>query len=194
MEAPEPNELRTRILRAAIEVFATHGYGAASVREVVERVGCTKPALYYYFKSKPDLYKAAVEKVQLDLQAPIAQAMQDAAPIEQRLVRFIEAFVQSVTVDPLPARLLLFAAHRPEDGQPKLDLEALHREHHTVLTNLMAQALANGEIRAGLDASDLANALTGMVHHRVLCILNGEMPQVRVAQQIVDLFYNGARP
>ena len=45
-------EARERLLSGATELFASKGYAATTVREIVERAGVTKPVLYYYFRSK----------------------------------------------------------------------------------------------------------------------------------------------
>lgn len=37
---------------AALELFSEKGYEAASVREICERAGISRPTLYYFFKSK----------------------------------------------------------------------------------------------------------------------------------------------
>lgn len=51
---PDPT-VRRRILSAALDLFAEHGYDATSVSEVVIRAGVTKGALYHYFGAKEDL-------------------------------------------------------------------------------------------------------------------------------------------
>ena len=52
---------RERLLETATELFAEKGYAAASVREIVEKAGVSKPVLYYYFKSKEGLFYAILE-------------------------------------------------------------------------------------------------------------------------------------
>lgn len=54
---------RERILEAALELFTERGYDKTSVREVAERVGITKAALYYHFPSKGSLLSSLVERV-----------------------------------------------------------------------------------------------------------------------------------
>ena len=52
---------RERLLETATELFAEKGYAGASVREIVEKAGVSKPVLYYYFKSKEGLFYAILE-------------------------------------------------------------------------------------------------------------------------------------
>jgi len=46
---------RERILDIALELFTEQGYDKTSIRDIAERLGFTKAALYYHFKSKADI-------------------------------------------------------------------------------------------------------------------------------------------
>lgn len=46
---------RQRILDVALELFTEHGYDGTSLREIAERLGVSKAALYYHFKSKDEI-------------------------------------------------------------------------------------------------------------------------------------------
>jgi AcrR family transcriptional regulator len=45
-------DTRDRIRTVALEVFSERGWEGATLREIAERVGITRPALYYHFDSK----------------------------------------------------------------------------------------------------------------------------------------------
>jgi len=48
-------DTRARVQQVALELFAEQGYEKTSLREIAERLGVTKAALYYHFKSKEDI-------------------------------------------------------------------------------------------------------------------------------------------
>jgi AcrR family transcriptional regulator len=52
---------RARIKEVALDLFTEHGYEQTSLREVAERLGVTKAALYYHFKSKDEIVHSFVE-------------------------------------------------------------------------------------------------------------------------------------
>jgi len=53
---PTPRtDTRSRAQKVALELFAEQGYEKTSLREIAERLGFTKAALYYHFKSKEDI-------------------------------------------------------------------------------------------------------------------------------------------
>jgi AcrR family transcriptional regulator len=48
-------QTRERILDLALELFTEQGYDATSLRDIAERLGTTKAALYYHFARKEDI-------------------------------------------------------------------------------------------------------------------------------------------
>ena len=48
-------DTRSRAQKVALELFAEQGYEKTSLREIAERLGVTKAALYYHFRSKEDI-------------------------------------------------------------------------------------------------------------------------------------------
>src|ERR1700749_1639001 len=46
---------RERILDIALELFSEQGYDKTSLRDIAERLGTTKAALYYHFARKEDI-------------------------------------------------------------------------------------------------------------------------------------------
>ncbi|GAB1690488.1 TetR/AcrR family transcriptional regulator [Krasilnikovia sp. M28-CT-15] len=51
-------DTRAEIRRVALELFTERGYEATSLREIAERLGVTKAALYYHFHSKEDIVRS----------------------------------------------------------------------------------------------------------------------------------------
>lgn len=56
-----PVDTRTQILEVARELFVTRGFAATTTRELADRLGFTKAALYYHFHTKDDLLVALAE-------------------------------------------------------------------------------------------------------------------------------------
>ncbi|KQV18704.1 TetR/AcrR family transcriptional regulator [Kitasatospora sp. Root107] len=64
-------DTRARIIDVALELFAEQGYEKTSLREIADRLGVTKAALYYHFKTKDDIVHGIVES----MAAPIDEAI-----------------------------------------------------------------------------------------------------------------------
>src|SRR5689334_12304074 len=65
------SDTRARIIDVALELFAGQGYEKTSLREIADRLGVTKAALYYHFKTKDDIVHGIVES----MAAPIDEAI-----------------------------------------------------------------------------------------------------------------------
>jgi len=65
-------------LRAALGVFARHGYHGASIRTIAEAAGLSVPGLYHHYKSKQAILAALVEASMREMLAHTAAAAQDA--------------------------------------------------------------------------------------------------------------------
>ncbi|GGN35910.1 AcrR family transcriptional regulator [Actinoplanes campanulatus] len=52
------SDTKADIRRVALELFTQRGYEATSLREIAERLGVTKAALYYHFHSKEDIVRS----------------------------------------------------------------------------------------------------------------------------------------
>ena len=67
-------DTRAQAQKVALELFAEQGYEKTSLREIAERLGVTKAALYYHFKSKEDIVRSFTEDHFARLDAVIAWA------------------------------------------------------------------------------------------------------------------------
>ena len=86
-------ERKAQMLDVAEVVFAEQGYLAASMDEIAERVGVSKPMLYEYFGSKEGLFLACVERARGRLFEEIASAVRGAGDAEGALRAGVEAFL-----------------------------------------------------------------------------------------------------
>ena len=82
-------DTRTRIQQVALELFAEQGYDKTSLREIAGRLGVTKAALYYHFKSKEDIVRSLVEDYfgQIDALITWARAQPRTAPTRREIMR-----------------------------------------------------------------------------------------------------------
>ena len=58
---PSADATRERILAAALDLFSERSFEGATTREIAARAGVTQPLLNYHFRSKDELWRAAVD-------------------------------------------------------------------------------------------------------------------------------------
>ncbi len=96
-DARTRTDTRARIQQVAVELFTENGYDGTSLREIAERLGVTKAALYYHFKSKEDIIGSLVEDYQAQMDALIGWAREHPGNAETRreiLDRYMHIVVQ----------------------------------------------------------------------------------------------------
>ncbi|WP_374775598.1 TetR/AcrR family transcriptional regulator [Streptomyces sp. NBC_01310] len=77
-------DTRQRIQDVALELFAEQGYEKTSLREIAERLGVTKAALYYHFKTKEDIIISIFEDVTRPIDELIEWAEQQPRTLETK--------------------------------------------------------------------------------------------------------------
>lgn len=78
---------RKKILRAAVREFSSHGLSGARTDAIAQAAAVNKALLYYYFKSKKDLYAAAIEEVSGRVVGNALAAFSPTASAGERLLR-----------------------------------------------------------------------------------------------------------
>lgn len=158
--ASAEDSTRARILQVALELFATQGFAATSTRELSERLGFTKPALYYHFRTKDDLLAALIDPVIEELTVLITNTPLRASAAARRTVldnyaqivgRHLD-LVRMLTQDPSVTRRPASAAHANLQAG-MMRLLAGHDEPSPAERARARAAL--GAIRAGLLNTDV---------------------------------------
>ena len=83
------DQTRTRILAAAIRQFSENGLAGARTEQIAEAAGVNKALLYYYFRSKEDLYSAAMETSAEGVHASSMAVLDIDASAGERFLRLV---------------------------------------------------------------------------------------------------------
>ena len=78
------SDTRERIQRVALELFVERGYEKTSLREIAERLGVTKAALYYHFRTKEDILGSIFEDVISSVDELVAWGREQPRTVESR--------------------------------------------------------------------------------------------------------------
>lgn len=130
-----------RILDAAQEVFATYGYHGATIDEIADRAGISKPNLHYYFKRKKDLYLAVLRRT-LEIWLVPLRELDRAGDPSAELSTYIEQKVQLSRRFPAASRVF---ANEIAQGAPFLkgylqtDLRAIVKRKTAVIQHWIRQ-------------------------------------------------------
>jgi AcrR family transcriptional regulator len=82
------------ILDAARQVFGRRGFATASMEEISSVAGVAKGTLYLYYRSKQELYRAALYAGLTDLCERLEQCVESAPTLEERIHSFVATKVE----------------------------------------------------------------------------------------------------
>jgi AcrR family transcriptional regulator len=111
---------QSRILHAALELFADHGVSGTSLQMIADAVGVTKAAVYHKFKTKEEIVIAVAEMELATLEDGLEAAEAQADSVAARKVLLTEVvgmaverrrWVRTLQNDPVMVRLL--GEHEP---------------------------------------------------------------------------------
>jgi AcrR family transcriptional regulator len=102
------DERRALILQAAYGTFVSYGFKRTTMDDIARAAGLSRPALYVYFRSKPDIFRGLMRRMMDDMRTRIAICLERDLPLVER----IELALQEGIV--LPHRQILETTHGAE--------------------------------------------------------------------------------
>jgi AcrR family transcriptional regulator len=186
-----PREVRERqILDAAVLVFSEQGYHDASMDEISDVAGVSKPMIYAYLGSKEDLFAACMHREANRLLAAIAAGVQTELPADMQLWHGLAAFFEYVGTHRESWRVL----HRQSisQGGPFSDeLQAMRTQAIRLVDTLLVRVAAKQGLADNATES-LAAALVGAAESLADWWLdNPAVPSRVVASRLMNLAWMG---
>jgi len=141
------NNTRERILETATDLFAEKGYTGTYVREIVEKAGVSKPALYYYFKSKEGLFYAVLEWA-TDAQREILNEVFEASgTVLERYIFLYRRLYEGIQEYQSLYKMIHGLIYGPPQGAPEYDFYKFQAEMFVAVKRIYAEGLTAGEIK-----------------------------------------------
>jgi len=179
---------REQILDVAVEVFARNGFHGASMNDVADAAGVTKPVLYQHFDSKQDLYMALLDEVGNRLLNAITKATAGVAGGRQQTEQGFLAYFQWVA-DDHDAFLLLFGSRASRDEESTQAIRRITAGAADAIAPLIAADISPDHRRT------LAHGLVGLAEgvSRRLVEQGQTFDPLVLGQQVADLAWAGLR-
>ncbi len=183
---------RERLLRAAAAVFDRKGYAAASVREIVEQAGITKPALYYHFGSKEGILVAILEEAARQFQQALAAAVQRPGSARERVFGLCDEVFALFKKNVPVVRVAHAVYFGPREGVPAFDFNKFDGALADALRQLVEEGMESGELlRARVE--DVATAINSVISLCTDLELNPHSTPIGCdgLHRVLDLIFNG---
>jgi AcrR family transcriptional regulator len=198
-KSPERSVTEVRLVEAAAQLFARHGFKATTTREIAQLAALNEATLFRYFPRKPDLFLAALEshlnrvKFSHDLQTSLVND-DDPEVVLPKLVAF---FLNVLNTQP-ELRSLLHVA-----GFELPEAEKLIRDHLSPIFDTICAYFKRGSAREAICKIDPQLAAFGLlgavsVHHLLRVLFNSregsQAPAADRPELYVNLWLHGLMP
>jgi AcrR family transcriptional regulator len=171
----EHSAARTRVLDAALDLFAQNGVSGTSLQMIADAVGVTKAAVYHQFRTKDQIVIAVTERELGRLGPALEEAEAHGDGPQARdalLVRTVEMavrdrrLVRTLQFDPVVVRLL--AEHEPFQ-------RFMDRMYHVLLSD------------AGLDGRIEAAMFSGAISTAVMHPLVADIDDDTLLDRVIEV-------
>jgi len=190
----EPTPARDRVLHAAEELFARHGYAGVTMRDIAGALGIRQASLYYHApQGKQDLYVQVIERSMARHRDALEGAVRRAGSLRETLTGAADWLLGQPLVD-------LFRMVRS-------DMVAVAPDHAERLRGLAYAALLEPLRRAFAEAADagairpadpmlLAGSFLATIESidQAVSVEGATRPAGEMVRESIDVWLDGLRP
>ena len=183
-----------KIIDAAVRLFASQGYDATSVQEIVTAAQVTKGALYHYFRAKDDLlfeiYRLLITSQSADMDRIIALGLPAADTVREILCSLVVSTAERVDETAVFVREL----HRL--GEDRMtEFRAERRRYHETFRAVIEKGQADGDFSSAVPADTVVRIALGVGNQLPMWYRpDGAQPPAELAGEIADFVLAGLGP
>ncbi|MET9633729.1 TetR/AcrR family transcriptional regulator [Lentzea sp. NPDC006480] len=186
-----PGPTEQKIIDAAVRLFASQGYDATSVQEIVTAAEVTKGALYHYFRAKDDLlfeiYRLLITSQSADLDRIVGLGLSSAETVREILCSLVVSTAERVDETAVFVREL----HRL--GEDRMtEFRAERRRYHETFLAVIEKGQADGSFSSSVPADTVVRIAVGVVNQLPMWYRpDGPKPPLVLAGEIADFVLAG---
>ncbi|MCZ7566934.1 MAG: TetR/AcrR family transcriptional regulator [Burkholderiales bacterium] len=158
LSPPQPTLHATdRILEAAAEFFALHGYANSSLDDVAALAGLTKGAVYYYFKDKESLLLETLHQIEdRSIDTTAEKVREGGGSATDQLQRFVRYQTRWAAQHPRDLAILMLVSAETAQASERVRTQVLgiYRKLAQLLEALIEEGKASGEFSPNQETKD----------------------------------------
>src|SRR5215468_2566834 len=185
-------ELRERLFRAALRLFASKGYAETTVEDITEAADVGKGTFFNYFPSKEHILMAFGERQLGRLGVVVCEAEQSNLPMRDVMRTLVMRMTAEPVRNPAIVRALLQAnlSSVPVRGE----MVRIHDRNRALLGRLIRHGQERVEIRRDLPAEEIAQAWRQTIFGTLMFwSLVGDASLTARIESVIRLLWEGIR-
>ncbi|MGD8781521.1 MAG: TetR/AcrR family transcriptional regulator [Ignavibacteria bacterium] len=160
------------ILNTALNLFATKGYDAVGVQEIVDKSGITKPTLYHYFENKRGLLKAIIGEYFANMHIAVYKASIYNGDISKTLTDTVTTFFSYASKNHQFFRLKMGMWFAPKDSEPSKIIQPYLELEQKVIEDIFINASKDHGNMLGREKA-YASSFLGIINTYIGIALKG---------------------
>ncbi len=156
-----PPDAHTAILKAAERIFAESGLAGARTEEIAKEAGVNKALLYYYFKSKEELYRAVLEMYLVEFRSRAFAIFSSGEPVQNQILGYVTMHFDFISSRPYYPRLVQRLMTAAPDSVERI-LSEYSTPLYQNLVRIIGKGVENGELRP-VDPHHTVYSLLGLI-------------------------------
>lgn len=149
-------ERREEIVRGALEVAAESGVKEVTTQAIADRVGIAQPTIFRHFKTRDQIFAAAMEWIAKALFAALERGARSDAPPDERLQSLLRRQLEFVARHRGLPRLLFSDRLHLEDPTLKATVRRVMERYVRHVESILRDGIAAGMFRADLEPTATA--------------------------------------
>jgi AcrR family transcriptional regulator len=140
--ARRKNRRRQEVLKVAAQMFARLGYERTTLDMIANELGLSKPALYYYVKSKEDVLAQILEDIVQGITERVQADISPTMPPDERLRQLIIAHVARICEYPEGRAFILYESQLLSQCTP--EILAMRDRYQRLVESIIAEGVEKG--------------------------------------------------
>ena len=200
ISAAHEQQVRDRIIKAAVTVFSEKGYHRATISDVVQRSGLSVGAIYTHFRNKEELFLQSCDLISGQGLDQLAARLAPLTTSVERLRAAVAYYVETIDeFEDAPGQVGLVRAWAEAGEEPGVREMLVRRRERLVgaAQLLLREAIARDELPSWVDVDGLARGFMALLDGLLLQRIEaGDMyrpdDSLRYANAVLDVLLAAA--
>jgi TetR/AcrR family transcriptional regulator, transcriptional repressor for nem operon len=151
------NNIVNELIKKAIEIFSIKGYEATNLTDITNALGISRGPVYYHFKDKYGLYKAAFEHFDNDIRQSHARIIAK----DRHIVNFMEDVIFDCAErnNRFGPNFFFGIDTLEELASIKVQYDKLNHDIYQEKLDYVNRAMEKGEVRRSIDPKQIADLI-----------------------------------
>lgn len=160
-------DTKEKIINAAKNLFSKYGYRAVSMSEIAKEVKITKPALYYHFKNKREIYLETIQKSFEALLEKLDSPIKLKAGFEERFRALLTAYLEFSLKEKNPIQETLQKISRLDNQAMKFTQKLQHKIARK-FEEIIKEGQTKKKILSNLSSKTISHLIIGIMDNSII--------------------------